>query len=67
MSHEPVESQRYIPVSKWIDYHPWPTPAGLRFLIFNEQKNGFQTCVIRVGRRILIDESAFFEWVRGHK
>ncbi len=53
---------RLIPVPKWP--HPWPTTAGLRWLIFNERKNGAKAFVRRVGRRVLIDEAAFFEWVQ---
>lgn len=54
---------RLIPVTKWNDYHPWPPIGGLRHLIFFERYNGFASCVRRVGRRVLIDEKAFFQWV----
>lgn len=53
-----------IPVTKWNDHHAWPPIGGLRHLIFNEKKNGFDACVIRVGGRVLIDEGAFFNWVK---
>ena len=54
---------RLIPASKWNEYHPWPPNGGLRHLIFHEKKNGFDKVVRRCGRRVLIDEVAFFEWV----
>ena len=54
---------RLIPVTKWNDYHPWPPYGGIRHYIFNAEDNGFTKCVRRVGRRVLIDERAFFEWV----
>jgi len=38
--------------------------AGLRQYVFFEQENGASAWVRRVGRRVLIDEAAFFEWVR---
>jgi hypothetical protein len=57
-------SNRLIPAKKWNDFHPWPPLGGLRHLIFNEKTNGFDKVVRRVGRRVLIDEAAFFEWVR---
>jgi hypothetical protein len=38
--------------------------GGLRYLIFNAHNNGFRTALRRVGRKVLIDESAFFEWVK---
>jgi len=61
------KSTRLIPVPKWNDYHPWPTSAGLRYLIFHASKNGFDSAITRVNRRVLIDEQAFFEWVNTHK
>ena len=55
--------RRLIPVSKWNDFHSWPPQGGLRHLIFHEQSNGFNKVVRRAGRRVLIDEKAFFEWL----
>jgi len=57
------EKIHYIPVPDWNKFHTWPPLGGLRHLIFHEHKNGFSKCVCRVGRRVLIDEQAFFEWV----
>ncbi len=54
---------RLIPVPRWSDHHDWPPIGGLRHLIFYSQSNGFARCIRRVGRRVLIDEAAFFEWV----
>ncbi|HAT1597248.1 TPA: hypothetical protein JAN72_06555 [Legionella pneumophila] len=54
---------RYIPVTNWNDYHIWPPKGGIRYLIFNKNKNGFDKVVKKVGKRVLIDEAAFFEWV----
>jgi len=51
-----------IPVPAWPKHHPWPSIAGLRYLIFNADINGFESCIRRVGRRVLIDEQAFFKW-----
>ena len=59
----PLSQTRFIPLTKWPDYHPWPTVAGMRWLVFNAEKNGFVSVVRRAGRRVLIDEHAFFNWV----
>jgi hypothetical protein len=56
---------RLIPATRWNDHHMWPPIGGLRHLIFHEKQNGFSACVVRVGSRVLIDEEAFFGWVRG--
>lgn len=54
---------RLIPITKWNEYHPHPPIGGLRSLVFNAATNGFDHCIRRIGRRVLIDEDAFFEWV----
>lgn len=54
---------RLIPPTKWNDHHDWPPIGGLRHLIFHAKTNGFDAVVRRVGRRVLIDEDAFFSWV----
>jgi len=54
---------RLIPATRWEEFHPWPPTAGLRHLIFNARTNGFDAVIRRVGRRVLIDEAAFFVWV----
>lgn len=59
--HENTQTTRFFPVTKWP--HPWPPPGGLRHLIFHAKTNGFDQVIRRIGRRILIDETAFFRWV----
>ena len=54
---------RLIPVTKWNDYYNYPTIGGLRALIFNADKNGFNKVIRRIGSRILLNEQAFFDWV----
>ena len=57
-------TSRLIPVTNWNDFHPWPPIGGLRHLIFNASSNSFHAVIRRVGRRVLIDEVAFFEWTK---
>jgi len=54
---------RLIPITHWNRYHDYPSIAGLRHLTFHEKTNGFDTVVRRIGRRVLINEQAFFAWV----
>lgn len=58
-----ADSQKLIPVTEWSKYHPWPSIAGLRYLIFHAETNGFINCLRRVGRRVLINEAEFFVWI----
>ncbi len=52
-----------LTIKQFCSEHPAFTEGGLRHLIFNENINGFHKCIRRIGRRVLIDEAAFFEWV----
>lgn len=40
------------------------TVGGLRWLLFNREQNGFDRCVVRVGRRVFIDEAQLIAWLR---
>ena len=53
---------KLIPVTDWSEHHPWPPTGGLRHLIFFASTNGFDKVIRRIGRRVLIDEAAFFLW-----
>ena len=53
-------------VKSWSEKFNWPTESGLRYLVFNQHQNGFDSVIRRVGRRVLIHEQAFFEWVEKH-
>lgn len=61
-----ASTKRLIPVPKWNQYHEWPPQGGLRHLIFYANTNGFDRVIRRVGRRVLIDEDAFFNWVESN-
>jgi hypothetical protein len=52
---------RVFTIQQWP--HQYPTEAGFRWLIFHAATNGFDSCIRRVGRRILIDEAAFYRWL----
>lgn len=39
------------------------TESSLRWLIFNGQENGFSKCIVRIGRKILIDLDKFEQWM----
>ena len=57
---------RYIPVSQFHNYHPWPTPRAIRNRIHAAQRgkdSEFLHCIKWVGGRVLVDEQAFLKWV----
>ena len=53
-------------VNQFIDAHKAFTAGGLRALIFNEASNGLKKAgaIVRIGRRVLINEELFFAWVQ---
>jgi hypothetical protein len=55
--------RRLIPANEWDKHHEWPPLGGLRHLIFHAKANGFEAVIRRSGRRVLIDEQAFFQWI----
>lgn len=55
---------RLIPLTDWPKYHPWPPLGGLRHMVFHGERTGFSKVTVKVGRRRLIDEKKFFEFVQ---
>ncbi|MDD5267166.1 MAG: hypothetical protein PHO08_08570 [Methylococcales bacterium] len=56
----------YLTVQQFTAKHPAFNTGGLRSLIFNEHTNGLEKygAIIRIGRKVLIDEAKFFAWVQ---
>ena len=55
----------YSSVQQFIKKHPVFTTGGVRALIFNEHANGLAKsgAIVRIGRKVLINEEKFFGWV----
>jgi hypothetical protein len=58
-----------LTVNQFSAKHSFVTPGGLRFQIFNAKENGLEKtgAVIRIGRRVLIDEEKYFGWIEGQQ
>jgi hypothetical protein len=41
--------------------------ASIRWIIFNAQHNGASSFIHKIGRKIVIDDDAFLQWVSNHK
>lgn len=54
-----------LTVNQFTEKHPAFNKGGVRALIFNENTNGLAKAgaVVRIGRKVLLDESKFFNWV----
>jgi hypothetical protein len=52
-------------VPDFLKARPEFTAGGIRWLIFNADSNGLSAhrAIIRIGRRVFIDEHAFNQWI----
>lgn len=55
---------RLIPLVSWKNFHPWPPIGGLRHLAFHAKARNCEDVFIRCGRKVLIDEKKFFEFIK---
>ena len=55
----------YFTVKQFSERHPAFTVASLRALIFDGNTNGLNEsgAVVRINRKVLINEGRFFDWV----
>lgn len=55
----------YLTVNQFCEKHTAFTRGGMRALIFNENLNGISKtgAIVRLGRKVLIDETKFFNWI----
>ncbi|HUX80377.1 MAG TPA: hypothetical protein VMW10_11650 [Alphaproteobacteria bacterium] len=63
-STQPVISvDDYVTIRQLTTRYPAFTEGGIRALIFRADHNGFNRCIRRIGRKILISKSAFSHWI----
>lgn len=53
-----------LTIVQFCERHSWARPGGLRHAIFNKERNGFDQCIVRFGRKLLLDEAAVIAWMR---
>lgn len=65
LTNEQVLAYSYLTVAQFCEQHPAFKYGGVRSLIFNETTNGLKEsgAIVRIGRKLLIDEPKFFAWV----
>jgi hypothetical protein len=52
-----------LTVKDFCNKHKYPTISAMRYLIFNAEKTGFSKCIRHLGRRVLISEEKWFEYI----
>jgi hypothetical protein len=63
MSNEKKQPRRFATVNQTSEIYPAFTVASLRYLIFHRKTNGFDKCIFRIGRKVLIDVDLFEAWI----
>lgn len=65
MSNTPSSSRRLSSVKNLPGKYPDAgfTESSIRWLIFNGNENGFNSCVVRLGRKVLIDLEKFEQYM----
>jgi hypothetical protein len=58
-----VTDSKLLTVKQFCEKHSWPSESALRALILDAPDNGFLKVFKRVGRRVLVDEKAFWDAV----
>jgi len=58
-----MEARSYLTVKQTAERYPAFTENAIRWAIFNRDRNGFNAVIRKVGKKVLIDEAAFVEWI----
>ena len=58
---------QFLSVAQLAQKYPAFTTASLRWMLFHRATNGLDAAVVQLGRKILLDEQKFVEWLRAHQ
>lgn len=58
-----LQVPRLLTIKQCVEEKIYPNQGGLRSLIFNADKNGFNKVIRRINAKVFIDVQAFYEWV----
>ncbi len=59
--------KQYKTVKQIAESYDGFTESAIRFILFNRKQNKFDSCVRKIGRKILISENDFLQWIENHK
>jgi hypothetical protein len=55
---------QFVTCRAFLQDRDWPTPSSLRYYIFFNKYGFADSCVRRIGRKVIIDTQAFDVWVK---
>jgi hypothetical protein len=56
-----------LTIPQFCERYPCFTQAAARWLIFNAKRNGFDRCLIHIGRRVFVDPTRVPEWLASRR
>lgn len=59
-----TKENRIWTLRQFCAYYAWPTIAGMRWIVYKKQTNGFETAFLKNGKTVLIDVDRFWEILR---
>jgi hypothetical protein len=54
-------------VKQLAEKNPCFTESAIRWMLFNRKTNGLSVAVTKLGKKILVDDQKFNEWVESHR
>jgi hypothetical protein len=58
-----MDARNYMTIKQAAAKYPAFTEGSLRWLWFNADRNGFSSCVRKVGKKVLIVDELFCQWL----
>lgn len=62
-----IQNDQFLTFAQVADRYPGFSEGSLRWLRFNGDINGFNSCIRKLGKRCLISTRSFELWVQSHK
>jgi len=56
-----------LTVRQLVEKRPYLTEPAVRWMLFNRAQNGLNVAVIKIGKKVLIDDEKYEEWENSHR
>ena len=61
-----MDGKKLLTVSQLAEEYPAFSEKLIRWWIYNEKTNGLSASIVRIGRRIFINQVEFETWLKSH-
>lgn len=56
-----------LTIKQTVEKYPFLTLPGLQWHVYNRNKNGLSKAIIKMGKRVYIDDEAFPAWIESKR